>query len=220
MNKQLIGSCRRFTAALTRLGAAVAATTASASAVAVLTGAASFAFPAHAGQEHHAALVLAQAPASSSAPPAASVTAPAGPKPTTTALAPAGVQRQLPVNAQGAASLGVTVRVKDILIGPDATILTVSASFSSRMTHSTDLASTDTFLELPGGDRLPIKRPANNRYLSIKDGETMEGQLVFLGAVPPSATEVRLVFNEGNAPDDSIGPGLAMTLPLKDSATR
>lgn len=129
------------------------------------------------------------------------------------AMAP-GTPRPIPVNVQGVASLGLTVRVKEILIGTDATVLTVNVSFSSRMTHNTELASTDTFLELANGDRLPVKRPDDNRYLKIREGETMQGQLVFLGALPPSASEVKLVFNDGNEPDDAIGPGLQMRLPL------
>lgn len=96
-------------------------------------------------------------------------------------------------------------------------MLQVNVSSSSQLTHNTELASGKTFLQLPNGDRLPIKRPDDNRYLKIADGQTMQGQLVFLGTVPPAASEVRLVFNDGTAADDAIGPGLQMTLPLKAS---
>ncbi|PZQ56781.1 MAG: hypothetical protein DI563_31915 [Variovorax paradoxus] len=148
------------------------------------------------------------------APPAVA-TAPAAPAP---APAPA-AERQLPLSVQGVASAGLTVRVKGIELGPDATVLTVSASFASQLTNWTQMASGDTYLQDADGNKLMLKRVEDNRYLKIKNGDTMEGRLVFLGAVPPSATQVKLVLNEGSPQDDPNSPGLTIDLPLKPAGS-
>ena len=148
------------------------------------------------------------------APPVAS-SAPAAPAP---APAPA-AERQLPLSVQGVASAGLTVRVKGIELGPDATVLTVSASFASQLTNWTQMASGDTYLQDADGNKLMLKRVEDNRYLKIKNGDTMEGRLVFLGAVPPSATQVKLVLNEGSPQDDPNSPGLTIDLPLKPAGS-
>ncbi|MDR2331867.1 MAG: hypothetical protein LBE61_00115 [Burkholderiaceae bacterium] len=122
--------------------------------------------------------------------------------------------RKIPMNVQGVAEAGLTVRVKSVEIGADATVLDVSISFSNRITSSTMLALTDTFLEDEGGARLQIKRPTDNRDLRVNSGETLNGQLVFMGATPASARKLRLVFNDGNAGDNLVAPGLAVELPL------
>ena len=148
------------------------------------------------------------------APPALAA-APAAPAP---APAPA-AERQLPLSVQGVASAGLTVRVKGIELGPDATVLTVSASFASQLTNWTQMASGDTYLQDADGNKLMLKRVEDNRYLKIKNGDTMEGRLVFLGAVPPSATQVKLVLNEGSPQDDPNSPGLTIDLPLKPAGS-
>lgn len=145
------------------------------------------------------------------APPAA----PAAPAPAPAAAA----ERQLPLSVQGVASAGLTVRVKGIELGPDATVLTVSASFASQLTNWTQMASGDTYLQDADGNKLMLKRVEDNRYLKIKNGDTMEGRLVFLGAVPPSATQVKLVLNEGSPQDDPNSPGLTIDLPLKPAGS-
>ena len=123
---------------------------------------------------------------------------------------------QAPVNVQAVSPGGLSVRVKKVELGEDATILTVNASFASRTANYAALASADTFIEDADGKRLMLKRPEGNRYLKVMNGDTMEGQLVFLGAVAPSADQIQLVMNHGNLPDDANGPGISITLPLKE----
>ncbi|WP_019373750.1 hypothetical protein, partial [Melaminivora alkalimesophila] len=132
------------------------------------------------------------------------------------AAAPAAPPRRLPLSVQGVAPAGVTVRVKAVEIGGDATVLDVSISFANRITDSTMLALTDTFLEAEDGARLHIKRPQDNRDLLIREGQTLDGQLVFLGSVPTTARKLRLVFNEGNDGDNIVAPGLVVQLPLQE----
>lgn len=146
------------------------------------------------------------APVANPAPPAA--VAPGTPA---TAAAP----KKVPVSIQGVAAAGVTVRVKAVEIGADATVLDVSISFANRITDTTMLALADTYLQDESGARLHIKRPDNNRDITIREGETLDGQLVFMGAVAPSARKLKLVFNDGNQGDNIVAPGLVIDLPLQ-----
>ena len=152
------------------------------------------------------------APAPASAPAREQAAAPQAPP---AAAATAAAPKKVPLSIQGVAEAGVTVRVKAVEIGADATVLDVSMSFANRITNSTMLALADTYLQDESGARLHIQRPANNRDLTLREGETLDGQLVFMGAVSPSARKLKLVFNEGNDPDNIVAPGLVIELPLE-----
>lgn len=156
----------------------------------------------------------APAPAPAAIPaPATPAVAPAA----TPAAAPASAAapKKVPLSIQGVAPAGVTVRVKAVEIGADATVLDVSISFANRITDTTMLALADTYLQDESGARLHIKRPDNNRDITIREGETLDGQLVFMGAVAPSARKLKLVFNDGNQGDNIVAPGLVIDLPLQ-----
>jgi hypothetical protein len=144
----------------------------------------------------------------------AAVTAPAVAAAPAPALA---ATRKVPVTLQGVAAAGLTVRVKGVEVGGDATVLDVSISFANRITNNTMLALVDTYLEDESGARLHIKRPENNRNITVNEGETVDGQLVFLGSVPTSARSLKLVFNDGNQGDNIVAPGLTIKLPLQDA---
>lgn len=130
------------------------------------------------------------------------------------AASPTSASQQIPVNVQGVSPLGLTVRVKNVELTPDATVLTVSMSFSSTVTRFTNLADTSTYLLDGSGNKIMLKRPADNQYLRITNGQTLEGEMVFLGSLPAGSSQVELVINEGHAPDDSSGPGMRLALPL------
>lgn len=125
--------------------------------------------------------------------------------------------RTVPVSVQGVTDVGATVRVKSVDLGEDATILDVSISFASNMTNNVDMATNDTFIETPDGQRLMLKKPEGNPDMTIADGDTMEGRLVFLGAVPANARSISLVFNQGSTSDSIIGPFLRLNIPLTAS---
>lgn len=126
--------------------------------------------------------------------------------------------RIIPVDVQGVTDVGATVRVKQVDLGEDATVLDVSVSFSSNMTNNVQMASNDTFIETPGGQRLMLKEPDGNPDLNIVKGDTMEGRLVFLGAVPANADRIFVVFNQGSTSDSIIGPYVRMEIPLTAAA--
>ena len=126
--------------------------------------------------------------------------------------------RIIPVSAQGVAEVGLTVRVKSVELGADATILDISASYGGTTSSNVDLAYSQTFIRDEQGNKLMLKRIADNQDLKIRAGEQMDGRLVFLGAVPTSAKSITLVLNEGNDGSAITGPGLNIPIDLKTGA--
>lgn len=156
--------------------------------------------------------VQTQAPAENpvqSAPPATTAVAPAP------ASAPAAAPgRIVPVNVQAVSPMGLTVRVKQIELTDDATVLTVSLSLGGDRTIFTSLVDGETYLRDEAGNKLMPKLPPENRFLRVRKGETLEGQLVFMGALPANTRQAEWVINEGNAPDNDSGPGMRLALPI------
>lgn len=139
--------------------------------------------------------------------PAADTAAPAAPA----------AGRKVAMNAQANSPMGLTVRVKQVELTDDATILTVSISLGGDKTIFTSLVDADTYLLDDAGNRLMPKLPEDNRFLRVRKGETLEGELVFMGALPANVRQVEWVINEGNAPDNTSGPGLKLSLPISAS---
>lgn len=165
----------------------------------VLVGACSPTSPSQPPTSEAAALQPARTNASAATPTAASI--PADP-------------RTIAVNVQGVAPVGITLRVKSVELGTDATILDVSASYGGTITNSLELAGNGTYLLAANGDRLMLKPPQDNQSLRITRGETMDGKLVFLGAVAPDTKSIKLVVNDNNDGNSIISPGLTMVIPL------
>lgn len=126
-----------------------------------------------------------------------------------------GVKRTIPGNIQGTAEVGVVVRVKEVLVAEDATLVTISASYAGE-TSFLNLADTDsgTYLQDENGQKFPLRKPDENKWLRVVSGDTMHGRLVFLGVVAPESKKLKLVFNAGNTGDDTTGPGLTIDIPL------
>jgi hypothetical protein len=153
--------------------------------------------------------------------PSADGTATGTTPPVTTTTAPATIPvepRAIPVNVQGVAPVGVTLRVKNVELGTDATVLDVSASYGGTMTNNVELAGSPTYLLNEQGEKLMLKPPQDNRNLNIVRGETMDGKLVFLGAIAPGTKSVKLVVNDGNDGNSIIAPGLTIAIPLDGPA--
>ena len=151
--------------------------------------------------------------APASAVPESTAQAPTRPQTLPAPPGPTAAPKTVPLAIQGVAEAGVTVRIKAVEIGADATVLDVSIYFANRITDTTMLALADTYLQDESGARLHIKRPDNNRDITIREGETLDGKLVFMGAVAPTARKLKLVFNDGNESDNIVAPGLVVDLP-------
>ncbi|MGC4250837.1 MAG: hypothetical protein QM605_05045 [Sphingobium sp.] len=126
--------------------------------------------------------------------------------------------RTMALSAQGVAPIGLTVRVKGIELGTDATILTVSASYGGTDTNNVPLASDPTYLQDEQGNKLMLKQPSENPWMHIIRGQQMDGQLVFLGAVAPGTKTLTLVINNNNPGDSVTAPGLSIPLHLDGAA--
>lgn len=155
-------------------------------------------------------------PSGSSADDRAAETPKDGPSPASQSDSPlvADKERTIVLDKQGVAPIGLTVRVKGIELGTDATILNVSASYGGTETNNVPLASDPTYLLDEQGNKLMLKPPSENPRLNILRGQQMDGQLVFLGAVPRDAKTLTLVFNNNNPGDSVIAPGLSIPLEL------
>jgi len=127
--------------------------------------------------------------------------------------------RTIALNAQGVAPIGLTLRVKGIELGTDATILTVSASYGGTETNNVPLASDPTYLQDEQGNKLMLKQPSENPWMHIIRGQQMDGQLVFLGAVAPGTKTLTLVINNNNPGDSTTAPGLSIPLHLDGPAS-
>ena len=126
--------------------------------------------------------------------------------------------RSIPVDVQGVTEVGATVRVKNVDLAEDATVVDVSISFGGDKTNNVEMASTETYIELPNGQKLRLKPPEGNPNMNIVRGDTMNGRLVFMGAVPRDVQKISLVFNEGSTSDSIIGPFLRIDVPLTAQA--
>jgi hypothetical protein len=78
----------------------------------------------------------------------------------------------------------------------------------------------DGYLALDTGERLYLSPPASNARLNIEAGQTLEGELVFLGRLPSSQSAV-LILNENSQTDNehTTTPGFRINLPLSAVAS-
>lgn len=128
-------------------------------------------------------------------------------------------QRSLPIQGgQVSTPVGLTVRVKAVTVGEDATTVHLMASFDSHRTNSINMNDAENAYLAWGeaeDQRLSLRQVRDNRWLRIGNGQTMEGALVFPGLVPADATRLRLVFNPGRSGQDTNAPGVTIPLELR-----
>ncbi len=128
-------------------------------------------------------------------------------------------ERTFTVNGgQVSAPVGLLVRVKSVSVGEDATTVSLLASFDSRQTNFVNMNDSQNAY-LAWGDapdqRLFLRQVGENKWMRIGNGQTMEGTLVFPGAIPPGTARLTLVFNPGRPGDDTSAPGVTIPLDLK-----
>lgn len=73
----------------------------------------------------------------------------------------------------------------------------------------------DGYIVIGTGERLYLSPPVSNAKLSVQPGQTLEGELVFLGRLPQAQSAV-LVLNENSSADSEHTqvPGFRINLPL------
>ncbi len=77
----------------------------------------------------------------------------------------------------------------------------------------------DGYIVVDSGERIYLSPPGSNSDLTVQPGQTMEGELVFLGRLPQAQNAI-LVLNENSATDNehTDTPGFRINLPLQDGA--
>ncbi len=119
---------------------------------------------------------------------------------------------------QVSTEVGLTVQVKSIKLGDDATTVRLLASFDSQATNFVNM-NDDENAYLAWGDapeqRLHLRMIGENKWMRVINGQTMEGDLVFPGSVPDDVERLTLVFNPGQDGDDTNAPGVTLPLDLK-----
>lgn len=125
--------------------------------------------------------------------------------------------RPMPLDIQTAHPNGVVLQLTSIQSRPTETAIGV------RVINGRDKAielnrfnsNRDGYVALDTGERLYLSAPTSNPRLTVEAGQTLEGELVFLGRLPPSRTAV-LVLNENSQTDNqyTTTPGFRINLPL------
>lgn len=149
------------------------------------------------------------------------------------ATAPAAAAAEAPQAPANVANLwnGGQPKALDIQVAhPNGTVLqltsltsqsgstTIGMRVINGRTRDVDLNRWNTrqgYIVLDTGERLYLSPPVNNTRLSVPAGQTLEGELVFLGRLPP-VRAATLVLNE-NAQTDSehtTTPGFRIDLPV------
>src|SRR5690606_1964085 len=74
----------------------------------------------------------------------------------------------------------------------------------------------DGYIVVDSGERIYLSPPGNNPRLSIQAGQTLEGELVFLGRLPQGQSAI-LVLNENSSTDSQYtsNPAFRIDLPLQ-----
>lgn len=119
---------------------------------------------------------------------------------------------------QTSAPVGLTVQVKSVTLGEDATTVRLLASFDSHQTNYVNMNDNENaYLAWGDGEnqKLHLRQIQDNKWMRIGNGQTMEGDLVFPGTVPADASRLTLVFNPGNGGDDTNAPGVTVPLEIK-----
>jgi len=113
--------------------------------------------------------------------------------------------------------VGLTVLVKSVTIGNGATKVHLQASFDGDTSFIN--MNDDEKAHLSWGEadhqRLHLRAIADNKWMRIHNGTTMEGELIYPGLIPDEVDKIELVFNAGRSGNDSSAPGIVLPLDLK-----
>lgn len=149
--------------------------------------------------------------------PAASPTTPAAPA--ATALWNGG--QALPLDIQVAHPNGVVLQLTSLQSRPTETV--VGVRIINGRDREVELNRfnnrRDGYLVVDSGERIYLSPPPANPRLSIQAGQTLEGELVFLGRLPRGQSAI-LVLNENSSTDNqyTTQPGFRIDLPLQGTS--
>ena len=112
---------------------------------------------------------------------------------------------------------GMVVNLTSFQAKADESILGVRIINGAERDVELNWSNHKTFL-VAGGQKFWLSPPVENNDLKVTQGSKMEGELVFLGAIPKGAT-VTLVINDGMSDSQYTNtPGFSMPLETTEAA--
>ena len=127
---------------------------------------------------------------------------------------------QTPLDIQVAHPNGVVLQLTSLQSRETETVIGVRViNGEDHEIHLNRFNNRDGYIVMGSGERLYLSPPPGNAQLSIQPGQTLEGELVFLGRLPPAQSAI-LVLNENNSTDSqhTRTPGFRIDLPLANPA--
>lgn len=123
----------------------------------------------------------------------------------------------MPLAQQKVLQNGMVVNLTSFQAKADESVLGVRIVNGADKDVDLDWADHKTFL-VAGGQKYWLSPPVENKDLKVTQGSKMEGELVFLGAIPKGST-VTLVVNDGMSDSQySSTPGFSMALEATEAA--
>lgn len=140
--------------------------------------------------------------------------APTGAPAQTEATPPTGGGQPAPLDIQEQHPGGAIIQLSAIQVGRTETVITAQIINGADVGLNLTVSATGTYLLGAGGLRFFLSPPADNPNFTIEPQKQMEGDLVFLGGLPPTGS-VKLVINDpsdGEAPEADV----VINVPLPD----
>lgn len=128
---------------------------------------------------------------------------------------------QAPLDIQVAHPNGVVLQLTSLQSRETETVVGVRViNGHDHEIHLNRFNNRDGYIVVESGERLYLSPPPGNTRLSVQPGQTLEGELVFLGRLPPTQSAI-LVLNEHNTSDSQFArsPGFRVNLPLSNPTT-
>lgn len=128
---------------------------------------------------------------------------------------------KIPLDLQVAHPNGVVLQLTSLQSRETETVVGVRViNGDDREVDLNRFNNRDGYIVVESGERLYLSPPSVNTSLAVQPGQTLEGELVFLGRLPATQNAV-LVLNENSSVDSEHTrvPGFRIDLPLADVAS-
>lgn len=123
---------------------------------------------------------------------------------------------QVPLDLQVAHPNGVVLQLTSLQSRDTETVVGVRViNGDDKEIRLNRFNNRDGYIVVESGERLYLSPPKGNPQLAIQPGQTLEGELVFLGRLPQTQSAI-LVLNENSSTDSEHTqvPGFRINLPL------
>ena len=125
--------------------------------------------------------------------------------------------KALPLDQQKILANGIVVTLTSFQPKQDEAVVGIRINNGFERDVELNWAGKKTFL-VAGGQKFYLSPPVENKDVRVTAGSKMEGELVFLGAVPKGAN-VTLVVNDGMSDSQySSSPGFSLPLQVTEAA--